>query len=311
VGIKVFQGEREMAADNKILGQFDLVRRRARALQPGHWPPARRLLQCLLIQRDGRCRRHPRWGLAPPGSCNAGAGLSSAPLAGLQVGIPPAPRGVPQVEVTFDIDANGIVHVSAKDKATNKEQSIRIQSSGGLSDDQIEKMVGGRLGGWGLTGPVSGMTWRWCGSGGAAGQGWRGWYPIQQVAAASLQIPARASAPSRLRPAQWQRLTTSSCPTQPLASTHPPAQVKEAEQYAEGDKARKDMIEARNNADVAIYSAEKSLGEYKDKLPQVGVGPLGVVGAVQKSAAGAWRLVGEGRLWRPLAWEAVTAASHS
>jgi hypothetical protein len=84
VGIKVFQGEREMAADNKILGQFDLV------------------------------------------------------------GIPPAPRGVPQIEVTFDIDANGIVHVSAKDKATNKEQSIKIQSSGGLSDDQIEKMVGGR-----------------------------------------------------------------------------------------------------------------------------------------------------------------------
>ncbi|MEM9618419.1 MAG: molecular chaperone DnaK [Pseudomonadota bacterium] len=81
VTIRVFQGEREMAADNKMLGQFDLV------------------------------------------------------------GIPPAPRGVPQVEVTFDIDANGIVHVSAKDKATNKEQSIRIQASGGLSDDDIEKMV--------------------------------------------------------------------------------------------------------------------------------------------------------------------------
>jgi len=57
------------------------------------------------------------------------------------VGIPPAPRGVPQVEVTFDIDANGIVHVSAKDKATNKEQSIRIQASGGLSDADIDKMV--------------------------------------------------------------------------------------------------------------------------------------------------------------------------
>jgi molecular chaperone DnaK len=57
------------------------------------------------------------------------------------VGIPPAPRGVPQIEVTFDIDANGIVHVSAKDKATNKEQSIRIQASGGLSDKDIEKMV--------------------------------------------------------------------------------------------------------------------------------------------------------------------------
>ncbi len=81
VTIRVFQGEREMAADNKMLGQFDLV------------------------------------------------------------GIPPAPRGVPQVEVTFDIDANGIVNVSAKDKATNKEQSIRIQASGGLSDDDIEKMV--------------------------------------------------------------------------------------------------------------------------------------------------------------------------
>jgi molecular chaperone DnaK len=81
VTIRVFQGEREMAADNKILGQFDLV------------------------------------------------------------GIPPAPRGVPQVEVTFDIDANGIVNVSAKDKATNKEQQIRIQASGGLSEGDIEKMV--------------------------------------------------------------------------------------------------------------------------------------------------------------------------
>jgi len=57
------------------------------------------------------------------------------------LGIPPAPRGVPQVEVTFDIDANGIVHVSAKDKATNKEQSIRIQASGGLDDSEIDKMV--------------------------------------------------------------------------------------------------------------------------------------------------------------------------
>jgi molecular chaperone DnaK len=81
VTIRVFQGEREMAADNKLLGQFDLV------------------------------------------------------------GIPPAPRGVPQVEVTFDIDANGIVNVSAKDKATGKEQQIRIQASGGLSDADIEKMV--------------------------------------------------------------------------------------------------------------------------------------------------------------------------
>jgi len=81
VTIRVFQGEREMAADNKILGQFDLV------------------------------------------------------------GIPPAPRGVPQVEVTFDIDANGIVHVSAKDKGTGKEQQIKIQASGGLNDDDIDQMV--------------------------------------------------------------------------------------------------------------------------------------------------------------------------
>jgi molecular chaperone DnaK len=81
VTIRVFQGEREMAADNKVLGQFDLV------------------------------------------------------------GIPPAPRGVPQIEVTFDIDANGIVNVSAKDKGTGKEQQIRIQASGGLADSDIEKMV--------------------------------------------------------------------------------------------------------------------------------------------------------------------------
>ena len=81
VTIRVFQGEREMAADNKLLGQFDLV------------------------------------------------------------GIPPAPRGTPQIEVTFDIDANGIVNVSAKDKSTGKEQQIKIQASGGLSDDEIDKMV--------------------------------------------------------------------------------------------------------------------------------------------------------------------------
>jgi molecular chaperone DnaK len=81
VTIRVFQGEREMATDNKLLGQFDLV------------------------------------------------------------GIPPAPRGVPQIEVTFDIDANGIVNVSAKDKGTGKEQQIRIQASGGLSDSDIENMV--------------------------------------------------------------------------------------------------------------------------------------------------------------------------
>jgi molecular chaperone DnaK len=81
VTIRVLQGERAMAADNKLLGNFDLV------------------------------------------------------------GIPPAPRGVPQIEVTFDIDANGIVNVSAKDKATNKEQKIQIQASGGLSDEEIGKMV--------------------------------------------------------------------------------------------------------------------------------------------------------------------------
>ncbi|KAF8059743.1 Heat shock 70 kDa protein [Scenedesmus sp. PABB004] len=124
VGIKVFQGEREMAADNKLLGQFDLV------------------------------------------------------------GVPPAPRGVPQIEVTFDIDANGIVHVSAKDKATNKEQSIRIQTSGGLSEDQIQQMV------------------------------------------------------------------------------------RDAEAYASADASRKALIEARNEADTLAYSVEKSLAEYKDKLPQ-------------------------------------------
>jgi len=81
VQIKVLQGERELAADNKQLGQFDLV------------------------------------------------------------GIPPAPRGTPQIEVSFDIDADGILNVSAKDKATNKEQSVVIRSSGGLSEDEIEKMV--------------------------------------------------------------------------------------------------------------------------------------------------------------------------
>ena len=81
VTIRVFQGEREMVADNKLLGQFDLS------------------------------------------------------------GIPPAPRGVPQIEVTFDIDANGIVHVNAKDKATGKDHTVTIQSSGGLSKDDIERMV--------------------------------------------------------------------------------------------------------------------------------------------------------------------------
>jgi len=122
VTIRVFQGEREMAADNKMLGQFNLE------------------------------------------------------------SIPPAPRGVPQIEVTFDIDANGIVSVSAKDKGTGKEQKITIQASGGLSDTDIEKMV------------------------------------------------------------------------------------KEAEENAEADKARRAMVEARNNAESLIHSVEKSLKEHGDKV---------------------------------------------
>ncbi len=122
VTIRVFQGEREMAADNKLLGQFDLV------------------------------------------------------------GIPPAPRGVPQIEVSFDIDANGIVQVSAKDKATGKEQQIRIQASGGLSDADIDKMV------------------------------------------------------------------------------------KEAESNAGEDKKRRELVEARNQADSLIYSTEKSIKDLGDKL---------------------------------------------
>merc|ERR1712028_226967 len=122
VGIKCLQGEREMAADNKLLGQFDLT------------------------------------------------------------SIPPAPRGMPQIEVTFDIDANGIVNVSAKDKATGKEQNIQIRSSGGLSDADIEKMV------------------------------------------------------------------------------------TDAEAFAQADKAKKAMTEARNEADSAVYSSEKSFQEHKDKI---------------------------------------------
>jgi molecular chaperone DnaK len=122
VTIRVFQGERPMAADNKVLGQFDLV------------------------------------------------------------GIPPAPRGVPQVEVTFDIDANGIVHVTAKDKATNKEQSIRIQANGGLSDADIEQMV------------------------------------------------------------------------------------KDAAAHSEEDKRRKEMVEAKNQADAAVHQTEKAMAEHGDKI---------------------------------------------
>lgn len=99
------------------------------------------------------------------------------------VGIPPAPRGMPQIEVTFDIDANGIVTVQAKDKATGKEQQITIRSSGGLSEDEIEKMV------------------------------------------------------------------------------------KEAELHAQKDQERKSLIDLRNSADTTIYSIEKSLGEYREKIP--------------------------------------------
>ncbi|CAN0902276.1 Heat shock 70 kDa protein, mitochondrial [Linum grandiflorum] len=123
VGIKVLQGEREMASDNKMLGEFELV------------------------------------------------------------GIPPAPRGMPQIEVAFDIDANGIVTVSAKDKSTGKEQQITIKSSGGLSEDEIEKMV------------------------------------------------------------------------------------REAEQFAQKDQERKALIDVRNTADTTTYSIEKSLNEYRDKIP--------------------------------------------
>ena len=122
VTIRVFQGEREMAADNKLLGQFDLV------------------------------------------------------------GIPPAPRGVPQIEVTFDIDANGIVSVHAKDKGTGKEQQIKIQASGGLSDADIEAMV------------------------------------------------------------------------------------KDAEKFAEEDKARREAAEAKNNAESLIHTTERQLAEHGDKV---------------------------------------------
>ena len=122
VTIRVFQGEREMAADNKLLGQFDLV------------------------------------------------------------GIPAAPRGVPQIEVTFDIDANGIVNVSAKDKGTGKEQQIRIEASGGLSDDDIERMV------------------------------------------------------------------------------------KDAESHAEEDKKRRELVDAKNQADALIHSTEKTIEESGDKV---------------------------------------------
>merc|ERR1712137_325578 len=122
VTIRVFQGEREMAADNKMLGQFNLE------------------------------------------------------------GIPPAPRGMPQIEVTFDIDANGIVNVSAKDKATNKEQKITIQANGGLSDDEISQMM------------------------------------------------------------------------------------QEAEANADADKQRRELVEAKNNAEAMVHSTEKQLAEHGDKV---------------------------------------------
>lgn len=142
VGIKVLQGEREMASDNKLLGEFDLV------------------------------------------------------------GIPPAPRGMPQIEVTFDIDANGIVTVSAKDKTTGKEQQITIRSSGGLSEDEIEKMV------------------------------------------------------------------------------------KEAELHAQRDHERKTLIDARNNAETTAYSVEKSLSEYRDKIPSEVASEIETAVADLRKAAG-------------------------
>ena len=140
VTIRVFQGEREMAADNKLLGQFDLV------------------------------------------------------------GIPAAPRGVPQIEVTFDIDANGIVNVSAKDKGTGKEQQIRIQASGGLSDDDIEAMV------------------------------------------------------------------------------------KDAEANAEADKQRKELVEAKNQAEALVHSAEKNVEDHKDKVSEDDVKAIEAAVAELKTA---------------------------
>ena len=140
VTINVSQGEREMAADNKSLGRFDLT------------------------------------------------------------GIPPAPRGVPQIEVTFDIDANGIVNVSAKDRGTGKEQQIRIQASGGLSDDDIERMV------------------------------------------------------------------------------------KDAEANAAEDKAKREAVEARNQAESLVHSTEKSLKEYGDKVDAMDKGAIETALSVLKTA---------------------------
>lgn len=150
VGIKVFQGEREMAADNKLLGQFDLV------------------------------------------------------------GIPPAPRGIPQIEVTFDIDANGIVHVSAKDKATNKEQSIRIQSSGGcrgVGQGRVGVGVGvGGAGGGGVRHPELRWTaWK-------VGQGNR----------RKVMHPMSTRDQPRWRPSMWHKAYHSWLIPCPDSHTTPP-----------------------------------------------------------------------------------------
>jgi molecular chaperone DnaK len=117
------------------------------------------------------------------------------------VGIPPAPRGVPQIEVTFDIDANGIVHVTAKDKATAKEQSIRIQANGGLSDSDIDRMV------------------------------------------------------------------------------------KDAEAHASEDKRRKELVEAKNQADAAVHTTERALAEHGDKISAGDKSAIETAMAELKSAA--------------------------
>lgn len=117
-------------------------------------------------------------------------------------GIPPAPRGLPQVEVTFDIDANGIVTVSAKDKATGKEQQITIKSSGGLSDEEIQNMV------------------------------------------------------------------------------------READLHSQKDQERKELIDLRNSADTSIYSIEKSLSDFKDKIPSEVVTEIEAAVSSLRTAAG-------------------------
>eukprot|EP00741_Cyanophora_paradoxa_P008681 tig00001368_g8404.t1 len=172
VGIKVYQGEREMAADNKMLGQFDLTEGAGRTRGRPIAGPSR------------PAPTSPRLAPSCPGpSAEPSRAWTLSDLPGLaQVGIPPAPRGMPQIEVTFDIDANGIVNVSAKDKATGKEQQITIQSSGGLSSSDIENMI------------------------------------------------------------------------------------KNAEAHAEGDKKRKELIEAKNESDSNAHAAQKTLDEHRAKL---------------------------------------------